>query len=98
VAIRDLRLAAVERPAERRALISPITKIQARAALGEQPHHVRVAGQRRLMQSRRVRVESLWVGAVRILAGIAEQPHHVRVAVLGRKSKSGVPALGVSGR
>ncbi len=41
--IRDLRLAAVERPAERRALINPITKIQARPALGEQPHHVRVA-------------------------------------------------------
>ena len=50
------------------------------------------------MQSRRVRVESLWVVAVRILAGVEEQPHHVRVAVLGRKSEGGVPALGVSGR
>src|SRR5687767_5905728 len=54
----DRRLAAVLRPAERRALVDGVPDVEPRPAIDEQLHDVEVTGGHRLMEGQRMRMRA----------------------------------------
>jgi hypothetical protein len=93
----DVCAAAVFRPLQRRSVVLDVANIETGPSLHEQPDHVEVSGQSRLVQGRRVRVGAHRIISVRILSRIEQQPDDVRMAMLGRERKRQMSLVG-SGR
>lgn len=85
----DLRMSFVPRPVRRRPAPQQIPRIRACTMLDEQPHNVAVATQCRLVQRRRMRMNS--PVAVGIFTPIQKQLHNSRAAILARERKRFAP-------
>ena len=84
----------MDSPTERRASINRVSKIQARAALDEEPHHLFVARANGLMEWRGMGVEAIGIQAIRILTGIKKQANDPGVTMLSSESQRNVLVVG----
>jgi hypothetical protein len=70
-----------------------VADIRSGTALNKQANDPFVTSQRGLMQRRRMRMRSLRIVPVRILAGVEQQAHDFRMSVLRRPSHGEMPFL-----
>jgi hypothetical protein len=94
--LRDRRSSSVNRPIQWRTAINCVFDVQACASFHQQPYHLFVIRPHGVMQRRRMRMVTVRIVPVRILARVGEQAHDVSVTVLSYQRQGDMLALGIS--